>query len=529
MEIVRVGISIRKPELHFRLTGETVAKAADRDPYILPAGEFVVRPVEPSESPLWAAKVCSFVDPAKAERTNSFLCEHGVDAHLLTMGGTVHWGEAGDLDTTITSVVIGRSEDAESVVESARKQLKAIPARLSRSLDGLRKYEDEIPRLEPVRLNTPVGGQLQLMRSSGTISATVSSPIRFEPRDPSDLFELADVTIGIQFHWQHDETLPFRGALEIVSDADGLTAVNEVDLDDYLASLMGSEMRADWPAEALAAQAIAARSTVLATRNRHHYGEAFQLCHDDHCQCYQGAGRESEDARNLLSSIRGMVLEHQGRVADARYAKTSGILTDGHEIAWDDEIVPYLVPVPCGPNEAGHEDEINAALQSTGEENLTRWLDDLPRWSACNPESHPYPASAEEMEALFHWKVELSWDQITDWVHQRVDSSLGKITRLEPLERGISGRIVYLRIHGESGTVTIGKELAIRRLLSDSHLPSSAFILREHAGGVLLDGLGWGHGVGLCQLGACGLANKGWDRERILELFYPHSSLVSAG
>ncbi len=526
METVRVGISIRKPALSFRLTGDTRVTVPGREPFIIGKGQYSTELNSLSEPPTWAAKVCTFIDPALAERTHAFLREQGLDARLLTMGGTVDWGQAGELDTTVTSVIIGSGEDAESVLESASNQLQAIPSTLTATLPGLRCYEDEIPRLEAVRINRPAGGQICIHRDQESDSTILNSPVCFEPVDPDHLFELVDVTIGIQFHWQHDETLPFRGALEIVSDGNGLTAVNEVDLDEYLASLMGSEMRSDWPSEALAAQAVAARSTVLATRNRHHYGEAFQLCHDDHCQCYQGASRESDLARSVLKSIRGLVLEYDGRIADARYAKTSGVLTDGHEIAWDDEIVPYLVPVPCGPGEPGHEDNVREALDSTGEENLNRWLANMPSWTACNPESHPYPPSAREMEELFHWRQELSWDRLNELVQQRLSENIGQVTRLEPLVRGISGRIVYLRVHGDLGSITVGKELVIRRLLSDSHLPSSAFVIHEHGDGIILEGLGWGHGVGLCQLGACGLASRGWDRNRILELFYPQATLT---
>ncbi|HEX04088.1 MAG TPA: SpoIID/LytB domain-containing protein, partial [Bacteroidetes bacterium] len=485
--------------------------------------------VAPSSKPLWGAKVATFINRERAERTAEFLRERGIEVDLLSMGGEVEWGEAGELDTTVTAVVIGRLESIETVLERAREQLLAIPAEDSRIVAGLRRYDDEIPRLEAVRLNPPVGGQILIQREDGTISATVSSPLICTPNDPSKQFELADVTIGIQFHWQHDETLAFCGALEIVADEDRLTAVNEVDLDDYLASLLGSEMRLDWPDEALAAQAIAARSTVLATRSRHHYGEAYQLCHDDHCQCYQGVSRESETSRRILESVRGQVLTYDGRVADARYAKTSGVLTDAHEIAWDDEIIPYLTPVPCGPSEGRYQDEVKKAMTRSGEENLREWLANPPEWSACNPASHPYPPSAEEMKDLFIWREELSWDRVTELVKLRTGVDIGEIHHLEPLERGISGRIVYLRVHGSEGTITLGKELTIRRLLSDSHLPSSAFIVSEKNEGIALDGLGWGHGVGLCQLGACGLAAKGWDRVRILDIFYPGARLQSGG
>lgn len=528
METVRVGISIRKPELHIRLRGNTAITMPDRaEPYILPAGTYTARLAQRSDAPLWGAKVCSFIDRSLAEEAAELLSDFDLACELLTMGGSATWGEENTLDTTVTSLVIGRGEDLEQVLTKAREQLSTIPAEVTVNIPGLRRYEDELPRVEAVRLNPPSGGRIQIQREGGTISNTVPSPVTITPQDPDDLFELGDVTIGIQFHWQHNEALSFRGSLQIVADGKGLTAVNEVELDEYLTSLLGSEMRSDWPDEALAAQAIAARSTVLATRNRHHFGEAFQLCHDDHCQCYQGVSRESEDARRVLQRVKGMLLMHEGRVADARYAKISGVLTDGHEVAWDDEVVPYLIPVPCGPTEDARMGEVETAFGRSGGENLREWFRNMPDWTACNPVAHPYPPSAKEMEELYLWHRSLSWEQVTELVKERTGADIGRIHQLEPLERGISGRIVYLRVHGSAGTITVGKELAIRRLLSDSHLPSSAFLIRETSKGVDLEGLGWGHGVGLCQLGSCGLAATGWDFRRILNLYYPGCHLLT--
>ncbi|HEB83535.1 MAG TPA: SpoIID/LytB domain-containing protein, partial [Bacteroidetes bacterium] len=342
---------------------------------------------------------------------------------------------------------------------------------------------------------------------------------------PDACFTLAEVRIGIEFHWDHLETLSFRGVLELLPDGDTLTAVNELPIEEYLASLLGSEMREDWPLDALTAQAVAARSTVLATRGRHHYGEAFDLCHDDHCQCYRGVSRESDLARRALEASRGALLVHGGRVADARYAKSCGGVTEAYSSAWEGWNPPCLRPVVCGPLDGAPGASVED-LWVAGDETLRERLESPPLWAACNPKAVRYPASSGEMEALFRWRVSLSREELRGLINTRIGRDLGYITALQPLERGSSGRVIHLRIVGKKGSVTVGKELRIRRLLSPSHLPSSAFIVNDTGDEFHLEGIGWGHGVGLCQLGAAALAARGWSWERLLAHYYPGTRLV---
>lgn len=521
MTTVRIGLCIRRPSLRVKVTTPVNLRAGDHPPFRLDPGEYEVRVARRAAAPEWGARVCTFIDRARSEAVAGVLSRAGIPAEVVTMGETVAWSVTGSFDTRVHAVVTGRRDSERAALASAREQLESLPVDDTRAVPGLRRYPDELARVEPVRVNRPRGGDLHLVPREVAEMRTLPSPITLAPAGDEPAFEIADVRIGIDFHWDHAETLAFRGALELFADGETVTAVNVLALDDYLASLLGSEMRADWPADALAAQAVAARSTVLATRARHHRGEAFELCHDDHCQCYQGVARENETAREVLNRVAGRILVHGGRVADTRYAKISGAITEAYETAWEDEPAPYLTPVPCGPAQGHREEDARAALSRSGEENLREWLWDPPAWSAANPHTHQYPDSARDMERLFRWTFRLSYDELSELVKHRTGRDLGAVRKLEALERGLSGRISHLRVHGERGTVTVGRELAIRRLLSESHLPSSAFLVEHEKRFVRLEGLGWGHGVGLCQLGASGLAGEGWGHERILAHFYP--------
>ncbi len=529
-ETVRVGVQIRSESLPFVLNGPVDLENQQQ----LPAGEYLATVNEPATTPRWGHRLATFQTVEAAE---AFVAQNESILNPLvvkTMGRPVQWGDS-TLEATTWAVVFGDVPQPEDVPALVDRYVQPHAQAL-----GVVKFEDQLVAPDPIRLDPPSGGTLQITGNDGN-SFTFPSPLRIDPADPEAPFELGAVRIGIEFHWDHVEKLPFRGVLELWVDGGKITAVNEVSLEAYLTSLLGSEMRGDWPVEALAAQAVAARSTVLATRGRHHHGEAFDLCHDDHCQCYQGLSRESDTARKALATCKNALLAHGNRVADARYAKSCGGQSDYYRVAWEDWDIEYMRPVPCNrdgkPGEPSIIDWSNehvfrhalvqVELQCLlGEEGIQ---DAGPAKFpiACNPCVSPYPESAEEMTHLYRWSVMLGGDQLQEMVKERTGHDLGAIRSLEPLERSVSGRIVYLRVVGEKETLTIGKELKIRRLLSDTHLPSSAFIIdAEPGGGFKLEGVGWGHGVGLCQLGSAALANRGWNWRELLSHYYPSSHIV---
>jgi len=348
---------------------------------------------------------------------------------------------------------------------------------------------------------------------------------------PSDLasasFALNDVTIGIGFHWERNERQVFRGALRIIKGADGLTGINDVSIEDYVMSVISSEMSASCPLDLLKAHAVIARSWLKASPlppgdkrdtdglkwyNRSSHSD-FEVCADDHCQRYQGITKAfSPAASQAVSDTRGEFLTYKGEICDTRFYKCCGGMTDEFSTAWQDIDVPYLRPIFDGPPPAN----------SYTPESLVR--SNVPAY--CNtrdPKLLSQILTGFDHETLdfFRWRVDYTPAEVRDLIQARLNRDPGDIGDLKPLSRGPSGRIYRLEIVGSKGSFIIGKELEIRRALSRSHLYSSAFVVDRENGKFVLRGAGWGHGVGLCQIGAAVMANQGKSYLEILTHYYP--------
>lgn len=338
--------------------------------------------------------------------------------------------------------------------------------------------------------------------------------LRFEPCGADASFTLKEVVIGIGFHWQRTEDQVFRGALELIADDGRVTAVNRIGVEEYLVSVIASEMNASASPELLKAHAVISRSWLLAQIVRRQAKPAvaeskcivrsddeerirwydredhslFDVCADDHCQRYQGITRTYEHAaavRRAVADTCGEVLTYGGEICDARFSKCCGGVTEEFRNCWEERDYPYLSRVrDC--------DGDPPAPDLTREDEAARWIG----------------ASAE------------AFCNTSDLVRRRLGIDLGAIRELIPVQRGASGRLVKLRIVGTQGAVTIGKELEIRRVLSESHLYSSAFVVEKTAEGFILRGAGWGHGVGLCQIGAAVMGHRGFAYDRILLHYY---------
>lgn len=357
---------------------------------------------------------------------------------------------------------------------------------------------------------------------------------------PEGPFTLRDVTIGKQFHWEQQEDQTFVGALRIISDGQQLIAINEVPLEDYLASVISSEMAATNSLELLKAHAIISRSWAMIkvrgereeirgmreevggerTDELVHWWDhddhgLYDVCADDHCQRYQGVTRQvSPLVAEAIRQTRGMVLvDAEGHVCDARFYKACGGHTERFSACWQDCDYDYLEPTPdpyCSP-------DFIATLPG-GMEGVMRQV--LNSYDQSTVDYHEWTEryTADELSALVDRRL-----------HEVYPAAphLGRITTLEPLERGSSGRIVRLRITGTEGSVVIGKELLIRKVLSESHLKSSWFDVEPLSPtSYLLHGHGWGHGVGLCQIGAAAMSIAGFTYDQILAHYY-HNSQVT--
>ena len=404
--------------------------------------------------------------------------------------------------------------------------------------------------------------------------------LEFRPSGSSEGFTLHRVKIGINFHWEREEDQVFSGGLTILPTEAGLVAINSVLIEDYLLSVISSEMNGDAPEEFLKAHAVISRSWLLARPtlgggdNAHGKGDPcngptgsgsdsgtdpdriirwydredhtlFDVCADDHCQRYQGLLRAGNaNIRRAIEATRGLVLTDGpgGAICDTRFSKCCGGVSERFSACWADEDFPYLQAVRDNSPESG-----DCALPDLSDEQTAR------RWILSSPEAFCNTSDSDllstvlnsydqETADFYRWTVRYTQAELSDLLRRRSGIDFGQVLELRPLHRGDSGRITELLIRGTLRTVTVGKELEIRRWLSESHLYSSAFVVDTICpgytatpdasadpaipSGFILHGAGWGHGVGLCQIGAATMSARGYTCDRILAHYF-HGAVLT--
>ena len=379
------------------------------------------------------------------------------------------------------------------------------------------------------------------------------SSLTFHPQSADASFSLNDVTIGVNFHWERKETQTFLGTLRFVVESDKICAINELPVEKYLESVISSEMSATSSLELLKAHAVISRSWLLAQmKKRRDVAESgnnffsftkkedmlirwydredhtiFDVCADDHCQRYQGITKEtSPHVAEAIRQTKGQVLLDGDEICDARFSKCCGGVTEEFQYCWEDTPKNYLTAVR----------DIALGIESTlpnltNEEEAEKWIRFNPP-AFCNTQDKRILSQVlndydQETVDFYRWKVTLTQEKLQQLIADRLKMDLGSILDMKSVERGTSGRISKLQIIGTEKTFTIGKELEIRRTLSDSHLLSSAFIVDKYdidEQGVPqrfeLIGAGWGHGVGLCQIGAAVMGEEGYLYDAILLHYY---------
>ena len=324
--------------------------------------------------------------------------------------------------------------------------------------------------------------------------------IEFEQREKT--FILKNVRIGIGFHWDRHEDQEFAGQLEIRNNADGTqTAINTIDLEEYLCSVISSEMNASSPMELLKAHAVISRSWAIRAME-HSNHEGFHVCADDHCQRYEGLLRMNERAVQAVRETAGQVLTFNNEICDCRYYKCCGGKTEIWRTCWEDIDVPYIQSVTCD------------YCKSPSPKVLRLVLNDYD----------------QETKDFRDWKVTYTAEELSEIIRSKSGIDFGQIVDLIPLHRGASGRIDSLKIVGTKHTEVIGKELKIRYWLSKSCLYSSWFEVGKSqlTNQFTLIGHGWGHGAGLCQIGAAVMASEGHKYEDILAYYYVGSRLSTS-
>jgi SpoIID/LytB domain protein len=385
-----------------------------------------------------------------------------------------------------------------------------------------------------------------------------TNEVSFEPVDPGiESFLIKDVTIGKKFHWERKEKQRFAGTLKIIKDNGKLSVINIIQMESYLASVISSEMNAKSSLQLLKAHAIVSRSWLLAQleKAKLHKKEKtkpvteivsenelikwydredhknFDVCADDHCQRYQGITKIISDvARQAIEQTRGVVLTYDDKICDARYSKSCGGITESFGNVWEPVYLQYLSSVTDYKFEPD-----NFNFDFSDERNAAKWI--MGYASAfCNVQDRKVISQVlidydQETKDFFRWKVEYTQAELRELINSKTGIDFGNIIDLIPVERGDSARLIKLKIKGSNRELIFGKELEIRRILSKTHLYSSAFIVQksEYIDEVpqkfIIYGAGWGHGVGFCQIGAAYMASKGYQFDEILFHYFTEIKL----
>ena len=429
--------------------------------------------------------------------------------------------------------------------------------------------------LNPYRINgMEISGKQVVTYNEGRIlwNGRLYDELLFEPvNETTDAFELLDVTIGINFHWERKEDQRFLGSLKIIVENKKLTGINVIHVEDYLTSVISSEMSATASLELLKAHAVISRSWLLAIDNsidnslRHDSAAPnnaancqlstvncqlkwyerdahtrFDVCADDHCQRYQGITRAStEIVKQAIAATRGQVLTSDGKICDARFSKCCGGAFEEFQYCWEDVKYPYLLKqrdfriFSSKFNDLSFENTLSGSglPDLTDEQEAETWIRTSPP-AFCNTTDKKVLSQVlnnydQETTDFYRWKVVYTQEELSALILKRSGIDYGQIIDLVPIARGTSGRLWKLKIVGTKKTLTIGKELEIRRTLSTSHLYSSAFVVDKEGvspegipARFILTGAGWGHGVGLCQIGAAVMGEQGYKYDAILLHYY---------
>ncbi|MBN1637535.1 MAG: SpoIID/LytB domain-containing protein [Ignavibacteriales bacterium] len=396
----------------------------------------------------------------------------------------------------------------------------------------------------------------ELELSGEKFSVKNKTEIFIEPLDINTCsFLLKGVTIGIKFHWEQKENQVFSGALKLLREDEHIIAINVVPIEIYLTSVISSEMSATSSIELLKAHSIISRSWLLSqiekqkelNQQEKKYSSKvetetelirwydredhtlFDVCADDHCQRYQGVTKAfTTSAKNAISETHGLVLYHNDKICDTRFSKACGGISESFENVWEPVEHEYLTSII----DYKFEPE-NFSLDLTNENAARRWIKGDPH-AFCNTQDAKILSQVllqfdQKTTDFFRWKVEYSQAELSELIKTKSGIDFGEILDLVPIQRGHSGRLIKLKIIGTKKTFTIGKELEIRRTLSPSHLYSSAFFVEHNEvknnipQRFIIYGAGWGHGVGLCQIGAAVMAEMGYAFDEILLHYFKNS------
>ena len=496
------------------------------------------------------------VSPGALDMSGLIITPREEDFHKLTEeSATTILQECGISTEKMNSIVTKLKTSKEAETETATLYNNGKQPNVTVGIVSGQKIHFSLNKPYLAKGETVMGEQVVEFSEGGVLwNGNQYSKLTFHPQSADASFSLSDVTIGVNFHWERKETQTFLGTLRFVVEADKICAINELPVEKYLESVISSEMSATSSLELLKAHAVISRSWLLAQMKKRREVAAsgnnffsfvkkddmlirwydredhtiFDVCADDHCQRYQGITKEtSPHVAEAIRQTLGQVLLDGEDICDARFSKCCGGETEEFQYCWEDTPKSYLTAVR--DLVLGVKNEEYSSLQD--EATAERWIRSNPP-AFCNTTDKKILSQVlndydQETADFYRWKVTYSQEKLQQLFEEKLKMNFGAILDMKAVERGKSGRISKLQIIGTEKTLTIGKELEIRRALSDTHLYSSAFVVDKYdkdEQGVPqrfeIIGAGWGHGVGLCQIGAAVMGEQGYDYNDILLHYY---------
>ena len=505
------------------------------------------------------------VSPGALDMSGLIITPREEDFHKLTEeSATTILQECGISTEKMNSIVTKLKTSKEAETETATLYNNGKQPNVTVGIVSGQKIHFSLNKPYLAKGETVMGEQVVEFSEGGVLwNGNQYSKLTFHPQSADASFSLSDVTIGVNFHWERKETQTFLGTLRFVVEADKICAINELPVEKYLESVISSEMSATSSLELLKAHAVISRSWLLAQMKKRREVAAsgnnffsfvkkddmlirwydredhtiFDVCADDHCQRYQGITKEtSPHVAEAIRQTLGQVLLDGEDICDARFSKCCGGETEEFQYCWEDTPKSYLTAVRdlvLGVKDEEQEDSSRFTLHSSLQDEATaeRWIRSNPP-AFCNTTDKKILSQVlndydQETADFYRWKVTYSQEKLQQLFEEKLKMNFGAILDMKAVERGKSGRISKLQIIGTEKTFTIGKELEIRRALSDTHLYSSAFVVDKYdkdEQGVPqrfeIIGAGWGHGVGLCQIGAAVMGEQGYAYNDILLHYY---------
>jgi stage II sporulation protein D len=499
--IIRVGVVLNADEIAFQPSAKmyiSTKKAGER----YKSQQTDVWKVRVDRSSLKPAKIRlkigNFAEKAEARKEATRLTESGVKTRIEQVGDEL-WYE-------------GR-------IISGSKKWRLYVAKEFDDEDKAAAYKRENRALAKAKLISDklLSGDILLISPKGDQLA-----VRDAVRLSGPEFTIHNVQVGEGYHWSRKETRAYNGELEFRIDKNGkLMAINVVPLEDYIKGVVPGEMSATFPLEALKAQAIAARTFFLYNFGRTHIDDPFDACADVHCQVFVGSKNKNEKVEKAVRETRGVAVLNEGELCTTPFSAVCGGHTEHSENVWIGGPQSHL----RGVFDILGAESIGSKFDLSLEENARTWIESLPT-VFCNVQKNGDPEYAAYAKKFFRWQVVSSRKELEKNIESYTGKKIGSLVDIESVSRGVSGRLVELRIVGTKDSFTIGKELRIRKALSSETLYSACFVVQKKGGSngladeFVIKGAGWGHGVGMCQIGAALMAEKGGDARTILEHYF---------